>query len=127
MKMTRTTLALCLALASSSALSADNSLLFGNASTLSCKQFSALGKSEHDGAISWAMGVLSGWHQHYYQQAIEQKVDLDEYGDVLARRASHTKAIIYGIEVTCKAQPTKAFSNVVLASYLAAVEILAQK
>jgi hypothetical protein len=125
--MTRTTLALYLALASTPAFSADNSLLFGNASTLSCKQFSALGKTEHDGALSWAMGLLSGWHQSFIIAASERKTGFDEYEDVLARRASHIKAIIYGIEVTCKAQPTKTFSDVVLVSYLATAEILAKK
>jgi hypothetical protein len=92
-------------------------IFLGNASQLTCAQFNALGRTEADGAISWALGYLSAWHGLYAMRAEQEESVRDVAPELIARKA-RTKEIIQEIGRRCRKQPSNWFHLVVMDAYV---------
>jgi hypothetical protein len=68
-------------------------IYLGNAAQLTCAQFNALDKVERDGAISWGLGFLSGWHGVYIQRAQQGEGTLPEVAAALIARKVATSTV----------------------------------
>jgi hypothetical protein len=91
-----------------------SSLLFGASSRLTCEQFNKLGKAEKDGALSWALGYISGMATSAIEDARMHGKSVDDHldGDIKA------SDYIAEIKRRCLEQPDATFPLAVEWTYV---------
>ena len=88
----------------------------GASAALSCQEFNALGEHEHDGALSWALGYISGGQEVIANQANKEQ-DIRSFDPLAAKSAEGARWFVRAITERCLKRPNEPFVNAIKCSW----------